>query len=210
MIYEGHCCRLGETIFPLEKQQVEIVCFHARTVHLMIRRQMDDPLRDALAQIPRAMLLYEDGSRLRAQRGLLHAIGEEDVIGFVAADRFIDGNRRVYSRAPLPLAVTVRTLDATGATVSDWSGTCSDVSAGGMRVADRGTIVAAARTEIVVLVPGLEPIGVSASVAWRNEQQTALITADTAEYVHGVGDLVARWHRQRAREARLRAQARAA
>ena len=210
MIYEGHRCRLSETIFPLEKQQVEIVCFHGRTVHLMIRRAMDDPMREALAQVPRGMLLYEDGDRLRAQRGLIHAIGEDDVIGFVAADSFIDGNRRVYSRAPLPLAVTVRTLNAEQEPVSAWSGTCSDVSAGGLRVADRGAIVPAALTRIEVLVPGLEPLTVAATIAWRNDRQTALTTSDAPGYVQCVGELVARWHRQRMREARTRRTARAA
>lgn len=210
MIYEGHRCHLGETIFPLEKQPVDIVCFHGRTVHLMIRRAMDEPMRDALAQLPRAMLLYEDGDRLRAQRGLVHAIGEDDVIGFVAADRFIDGNRRVYSRAPLPLAVTVTTTGAGDEPVSSWSGTCTDVSAGGIRVADRGAIVPAAATRIEVLLPGLAPITVAGTIAWRNDGQTALTTGDSAGYVQAVGDLVARWHRQRMRAVLARRRERAA
>jgi hypothetical protein len=199
MIFEGHACRLGETIYPLEKMPVEIVVFHGRTLHLHTRRPMDDAMRDALDQTPKAMLMYEDGRKFRAQRGLIFDTGEEDILGFISADRFVDGNRREYSRAPLPIQVTVRTLDAHGGEVSSWQGQCTDISAGGIKIADRGSLVPAALTQIELRLGPENVVQVPGALAWRNERWSALTIGCAEESRNQIGSLVARWHRERVR-----------
>lgn len=199
MIFEGHACRLGETVYPLEKLPVEIVVFHGRTLHLMMRRPMDEHMRNALDQTPRVMLMYEDGTRFRAQRGLVFNTGEEDIIGFISADRFVDGNRREFSRAPLPIGVTVTTTDTDGTILSTWKGGCSDISAGGIKVADRGTLVPGALTRVELTVQTGSSITVPGAIAWRNDRFSALTLGCASESQNQIGSLVARWHRMRAR-----------
>jgi hypothetical protein len=199
MIFEGHDCRLGESIYPLEKLPVEIVVFHGRTLHLMMRRPMDEPMRDALDKTPSVMLLYEDGTKFRAQRGLVFNTGEDDIIGFVNADRFVDGNRREFSRAPLPIPVTVTTTDADGSVVSTWSGASSDISAGGIKIADRGVLKPAALTTVELTIQQGNTIKVPGALAWRNDRYSALTLGCALESQNQIGGLVARWHRMRAR-----------
>lgn len=199
MIFEGHECRLGETIYPLDKLEVEIVVFHGRTLHLMMRRPMDEPMRNALDQTPKVMLMYEDAGRFRAQRGLVFNTGEEDIIGFISADQFVDGNRRQFSRAPLPIGVTVTTTDTDGSVLSTWTGGCSDISAGGIRVADRGTLVPGALTQVDLSLQAGNSISVPGSIAWRNDRFSALTLGCATDSQNQIGALVARWHRMRAR-----------
>lgn len=200
MIFEGHECRIGETVYPLEKLPVEIVVFHGRTLHLKIRRAMDEAMTELLESTPRVMLMYEDGSRFRAQRGLVYSIGENDIIGFISADRFVDGNRREFSRAPLPVNVTVTTKNAVGEAVSTWSGLCTDISAGGIKIPDRGALTPAAVVTVELgLKTGEPPLRVAGAVAWRNDRESALTLGCNLESQNQIGELVARWHRMRAR-----------
>lgn len=199
MIFEGHVCRLGETIYPLEKLSVEIVVFHGRTLHLHMRRPMDGAMRDTLDQTPRAMLMYEDGPKFHAQRGLVFDTGQEDILGFISADRFVDGNRREFSRAPLPLPVTIRTLATSGEEVSSWSGQCTDISAGGIKVADRGALIPAPLTQVELTLGPNQVLRVPGALAWRDERSSALTLGCAEESQNQIGALVARWHRERVR-----------
>lgn len=199
MIFEGHPCRLGETIYPLEKLPVEIVVFHGRTLHLHTTRPMDDSMRDAIDATPKAMLMYEDGKKFRAQRGLIFDTGHEDILGFISADRFVDGNRREYSRAPLPIQVSVTTHDAAGAELSSWSGQCTDISAGGIKVADRGALVAGPLTRIELKLGPDNVVQVPGALAWRNDRWSALTIGCAEESRNQIGALVARWHREKVR-----------
>ena len=202
MIFEGHECRIGETTYPLEKLPVEIVVFHGRTLHLKIRRVMDEPMRELLETTPRVMLMYEDGARFRAQRGLVYYIGEDDIIGFISADRFVDGNRREFSRAPLPINVAVTTKSPTGDVISSWEGPCTDISAGGIKVPDRGALQPAPLVTVELnLKTGEPPLRVAGAVAWRNDKESALTLGCNLQSQNQIGELVARWHRLRARNA---------
>jgi len=200
MIFEGHECRIGETTYPLEKLPVQIVVFHGRTLHLKISRAMDEAMCDLLESTPRVMLMYEDGARFRAQRGLVYNIGEDDMIGFISADRFVDGNRREFSRAPLPVSVTVTTSSRSGEVVSTWTGSCTDVSASGIKVPDRGALTPAELTTVELgLKTGEAPLRVGGAIAWRNDSESALTLGCNLESQNQIGELVARWHRARAR-----------
>ncbi len=199
MIFEGHPCRLGETIYPLEKLPVEIVVFHGRTLHLHTTRPMDDAMRDAIDATPKAMLMYEDGTKFRAQRGLIFDTGHEDILGFISADRFVDGNRREYSRAPLPIKVAVTTLDTSGSELSSWSGQCTDISAGGIKVADRGTLVPGELTRIELTLGPENVVQVPGALAWSNDRWSALTIGCAEESRNQIGALVARWHREKVR-----------
>lgn len=200
MIFEGHECRLGESVYPLEKLPVEIVVFHGRTLHLMMRRPMDEPMRAALAETPKVMLMYEDGTRFRAQRGLVFDAGQEDIIGFLSADRFVDGNRREFSRAPMPAPAKISTFDVCGNELSSWSGTCVDISAGGIKVPDRGALTPGAMTRVEIgLQTGSAALRVPGTIAWQNDRYSALTLGCALESQNQIGALVARWHRMRAR-----------
>jgi hypothetical protein len=78
-----------------------------------------------------AYLLLESEGQLQAVRGRVTAPSAEEVVLRLTDDIRL-GQRRVFSRAPIPLPVRVRTRDA------DWASVTRDVSAGGVCVARDG------------------------------------------------------------------------
>lgn len=87
--------------------------------------------QDEIAHGSSAYLLLESDGRLQALRGVVGAPANGEVVLRLTDDIRL-GQRRVFSRAPIPLPVRVRTGSA------DWSSVTRDVSAGGVCVARDG------------------------------------------------------------------------
>ncbi|HEX5618703.1 MAG TPA: PilZ domain-containing protein [Solirubrobacteraceae bacterium] len=79
-----------------------------------------------------AYLLLESDGRLQAIRGRISAPSQDEVVLRLTDDIRL-GQRRVFSRAPIPLPVQVHPAGASG-----WSSVTRDVSAGGVCVAREG------------------------------------------------------------------------
>ena len=80
----------------------------------------------------RAYLMLESNGQLQAVRGEITAPSAEEVVLRLTDDIRL-GQRRVFSRAPIPLPAEVRTKDG-----STWTTTTRDVSAGGVCVGREG------------------------------------------------------------------------
>jgi PilZ domain-containing protein len=78
-----------------------------------------------------AYLILESDGQLQAVRGRVRAATQEEIVLRLTDDIRL-GQRRVFSRAPIPLPVRVRTPQA------EWSSVTRDVSAGGVCVAREG------------------------------------------------------------------------
>jgi hypothetical protein len=77
-----------------------------------------------------AYLLLESGGRMQAVRGQIGSPPADEVVLRVTDDIRL-GQRRAFSRAPVPLPVRVRAREGG----SEWSAVTRDVSAGGVGVA---------------------------------------------------------------------------
>jgi len=78
-----------------------------------------------------AYLLLESEGQLQAVRGNVHTQSIEEVVLRLTDDIRL-GQRRIFSRAPIPLPVRVKTA------AGDWQSVTRDVSAGGVCVAREG------------------------------------------------------------------------
>jgi hypothetical protein len=96
-----------------------------------------------------AYLLLETDGRLQAIRGRISAPSQEEVVLRLTDDIRL-GQRRIFSRAPIPLPVQVRPDGASG-----WSSVTRDVSAGGVCVAREGE-PGAGIVELTINVAGHE------------------------------------------------------
>jgi PilZ domain len=100
-----------------------------------------------------AYLLLESEGQLQAVRGRVTAPTAAEVVLRLSDDIRL-GQRRVFSRAPIPLPVRVRS-QATGA---DWTSTTRDVSAGGVCVGREGADVGPGPLELTITVASHEVV----------------------------------------------------
>ena len=100
-----------------------------------------------------AYLLLESEGQLQAVRGEITAPSAEEVVLRLTDDIRL-GQRRVFSRAPIPLPVRVRSADS-GA---DWSSTTRDVSAGGVCVGREGADPGKGPLELTITVASHEVV----------------------------------------------------
>jgi hypothetical protein len=94
-----------------------------------------------------AYLLLESDGQLQAVRGQITAPSAEEVVLRLTDDIRL-GQRRVFSRAPIPLPVRVRTADG----ASEWSSTTRDLSAGGVCVGREGMDPGSGPLELTITV----------------------------------------------------------
>jgi hypothetical protein len=136
-LVEGQPARLdvGESV------PCRIIGFSGPEVVLALETQPQEEIEGGAS----AYLLLESEGRLQALRGEVDAPANGEVVLHLTDDIRL-GQRRVFSRAPIPLPVRVR---AGGA---DWSSVTRDVSAGGVCVARDGD-------------PGQGPIQLTITVA---------------------------------------------
>lgn len=92
-------------------------------------------------------LLLESRGQLHALRGEVAAPAGEELVLRLSDDIRL-GQRRVFSRAPVPLPAALRSVDD----VRAWKTVTQDVSAGGVRVARRGVDPGGGRLELSLTV----------------------------------------------------------
>jgi PilZ domain len=120
-LVEGQSARLdiGESL------PCRIIGFSGPEVVLALEAQPAEEIERG----QQAYLLLESGGTLQAVRGRVTTPSDEELV-FRLTDDIRLGQRRVFSRAPIPLPVRVRATDGSAA----WSTTTRDVSAGGVCV----------------------------------------------------------------------------
>jgi hypothetical protein len=112
-----------------ESLTCRVIGFSGCDVVLALEEQPEDP--PALGD--EAFLLIEAAGRIQALRGRIGSPPGEEVILRLSDDIRL-GQRRTFSRAPISLPASVRSLDSGDA----WSTVTRDVSAGGVCVAREG------------------------------------------------------------------------
>ena len=120
-----------------ESLPCRIIGFSGPEVVLALEAQPEEEIEIGME----AYLLLESEGQLQAVRGRVTAPSAAEVVLRLTDDIRL-GQRRVFSRAPIPLPVRVRSSDS-GA---DWSSTTRDVSAGGVCVGREGPIPARDRS----------------------------------------------------------------
>jgi PilZ domain-containing protein len=122
-LVEGQPARLdvGESL------PCRVIGFSGPEVVLALESQPEDAIERGAA----AYLLLESDGKLQAVRGRITAPSQDEVVMRLTDDIRL-GQRRVFSRAPIPLPVLVKTPGG------DWSSVTRDVSAGGVCVAREG------------------------------------------------------------------------
>jgi hypothetical protein len=122
-LVEGQPARLdvGESI------ACRVIGFSGPEVVLSLESEPEEEILSGA----QAYLLLESDGKLQAVRGRVTASSQEEVVLRLTDDIRL-GQRRVFSRAPIPLPVRVR------AGGQDWSSVTRDVSAGGVCVAREG------------------------------------------------------------------------
>jgi len=123
-LLEGQPARLdvGESL------PCRVIGFSGPEVVLALEAQPEEEIQRGDS----AYLLLEADGRLQAIRGRVSAPSQAEVVLRLTDDIRL-GQRRVFSRAPIPLPVQVRPSGASG-----WSSVTRDVSAGGVCVAREG------------------------------------------------------------------------
>ena len=123
-LVEGQPARLdvGESI------ACRVIGFSGPEVVLALETEPEEEIQRGES----AYLLLETDGKLQALRGSVTAPSQEEVVLRLTDDIRL-GQRRVFSRAPIPLPVQVQPNGASG-----WSSITRDVSAGGVCVAREG------------------------------------------------------------------------
>ena len=123
-LVEGQIARLdvGESI------ACRVIGFSGPEVVLALENQPEEEIQRGDS----AYLLLESEGKLQALRGEISAPSQAEIVLRLTDDIRL-GQRRVFSRAPIPLPVQVRPDGASG-----WSSVTRDVSAGGVCVAREG------------------------------------------------------------------------
>ena len=144
-LLEGQPARLdvGESL------ACRIIGFSGPEVVLALESQPEEEIQRG----EQAYLLLESEGQLQALRGFITAPTQEEVV-LRLTDHIRLGQRRVFSRAPIPLPVKVRS-HATGA---EWSSTTRDVSAGGVCVGREGADPGDGPLEIRITVASHEVV----------------------------------------------------
>jgi hypothetical protein len=153
-LVEGQPARLdvGESV------PCRIIGFSGPEVVLALETQFEEEIVSG----QQAYLLLESEGQLQAVRGRIRAASAEEVVLRLSDDIRL-GQRRVFSRAPIPLPVRVRTADGG----VDWASTTRDVSAGGVCVGREG------------MDPGDGPLELTITVASHEVVVNARITRVT-------------------------------
>jgi hypothetical protein len=122
-LVEGQPARLdvGESL------ACRIIGFSGPEVVLALETQPEEEIAIGAS----AYLLVESDGQLQAVRGNVHTQSVEEVVLRLTDDIRL-GQRRIFSRAPIPLPVRVKTA------AGDWQSVTRDVSAGGVCVAREG------------------------------------------------------------------------
>jgi hypothetical protein len=122
-LVEGQPARLdvGESL------PCRIIGFSGPEVVLALEQEPEDDITRGA----QAYLLLESEGQLQAVRGRVTLPSEGEVVLRLSDDIRL-GQRRVFSRAPIPLPVRVKTDQA------DWASVTRDVSAGGVCLAREG------------------------------------------------------------------------
>ena len=124
-LVEGQPARLdvGESL------PCRVIGFNGPDVVLALDAQPEDPP----AVGAHAYLLLESDGRMQAIRGCIGSPPGDELVLRVIDDIRL-GQRRTFSRAPVPLPVRMRSHDGAG----EWTTVTRDVSAGGVCVAREG------------------------------------------------------------------------
>jgi PilZ domain len=144
-LVEGQPARLdvGESL------ACRIIGFSGPEVVLALEMQPEEEIEPG----QQAYLLLESEGKLKAVRGRITAPSAEEVVMRVTDDIRL-GQRRVFSRAPIPLPVRVRAKDGS----AEWSSTTRDVSAGGVCVGREGADPGGGTLELTITVASHEVV----------------------------------------------------
>jgi hypothetical protein len=144
-LVEGQPARLdvGESL------PCRIIGFSGPEVVLALEMQ---PEEEIVRGQPAYLLLETDGT-LQAVRGNVTTPSTEEVVLRLTDDIRL-GQRRVFSRAPIPLPVRVRTSDG----AAEWTSTTRDVSAGGVCVGREGADPGDGPLELTITVASHEVV----------------------------------------------------
>jgi hypothetical protein len=144
-LVEGQPARLdvGESV------PCRIIGFSGPEVVLALETQFQEEIVSG----QQAYLLLESEGQLQAVRGRIRAASAEEVVLRLSDDIRL-GQRRVFSRAPIPLPVRVRTADGG----VDWASTTRDVSAGGACVGREGMDPGDGPLELTITVASHEVV----------------------------------------------------
>jgi hypothetical protein len=126
-----------------ESLPCRIIGFSGPEVVLALEAQPEEDIAVGME----AYLLLESAGQLQAVRGQIAQPSADEVVLRLTDDIRL-GQRRVFSRAPIPLPVTVRTQEGT-----NWTTTTRDVSAGGVCIGREGAD------------PGAGPLALTITVA---------------------------------------------
>jgi hypothetical protein len=156
-LVEGQPARLevGESL------PCRVIGFTGPDVVLALEEQPEDP--PALGAS--AYLLLESDGRMQAVRGRIGSPPGDEVVLRVTDDIRL-GQRRTFSRAPLPLPVRMRSRDG-GA---EWSTMTRDVSAGGVCVAREGSNPVGGPLELRIQVADHEVVAEAVAVRVTDDE----------------------------------------
>jgi hypothetical protein len=149
-LVEGQPARLdvGESL------PCRIIGFSGPEVVLAVEEQPEEPPQVG----DNAYLLLESDGRMQAVRGRIGSpLGDEVVL--TVTDDIRLGQRRTFSRAPVPLPVRLRARDG-----GEWSTMTRDVSAGGVCVAREGADTVEGTLELRIQVADHEVVAEAVAV----------------------------------------------
>jgi PilZ domain len=151
-LVEGQPARLdvGESL------PCRVIGFSGPDVVLALEAQLEDDPPEVGAV---AYLLLESDGRMQAVRGRIGSPLADEVILRVTDDIRL-GQRRTFSRAPVPLPVRMRSRDGGG----EWSTVTRDVSAGGVCVAREGVDAVDGTLELRIQVADHEVVAEAVAV----------------------------------------------
>jgi hypothetical protein len=132
-----------------------VIGFSGPDVVLAVEEQPEEPPQVG----DHAYLLLESEGRMQAVRGQISSpLGDEVVLRLTDDIRL--GQRRTFSRAPLPLPVRLRARDGG----DEWSTMTRDVSAGGVCVAREGADAVDGKLELRIQVADHEVVAEAVAV----------------------------------------------
>jgi PilZ domain len=145
-LFEGQPARvdIGESL------PCRVIGFTGLNIVLALEQQ---PVDDEELDFEKpAYLLIDTGGRMQALRGHVDSlVGQEMVLRL--SDRIQLGQRRIFSRAPIPLPVVVKSRDG-----AEWTTVTRDVSAGGVCVARAGATSVDGALELRIRVANHEVV----------------------------------------------------
>jgi hypothetical protein len=150
-LVEGQPARLdvGESL------SCRVIGFSGPDVVLALLEQPEEPPEPGAS----AYLLLESDGRMQAVRGEIGSPAGEEVVLRVTDDIRL-GQRRTFSRAPLPLPVRIRRTAGGG----EWNTTTRDVSAGGVCVGREGAETVDGTLELRIQVADHEVVAEAVAV----------------------------------------------